>query len=401
MAQVSGLADTIRTKVRDLPPLPDVVTKLVAVVADERSSAADVTKVLSGDLALSAKILKLVNSSFYGQSGEIATISRAVVVLGFAAVRNLAMGLAAGSALKRAGGAEYQQRFWSHALATAAAAEVLARHGGLPPDPEEAFVAGLLHDVGHPVMALAAPGPFAEMFAGGPDGLLAREETVYGMSHAKAGQMLLRRWKLPKDLCDVVRFHHNAQVAGGGEMPLVSLVCMADMLACVVDDVYERTEPEPDLAALARTVNLDPGALGTILTETAARIDEGRAFLQIATDGAIAPQAAAPPPPRRVALLGTDPVRARWIHAILEHYSCTAVGMKEFFAAGLDGPAPADVVIVDCASIKPAQLAQMAPVLARTPAAVRALGDPAGAVAAALGRPVPALPLVFSRQELD
>ncbi len=87
---------------------------------------------LEGDQALAGKILKLVNSSFYGQSGEIATITRAVVVLGFAAVRNLALGLAAGGALKNAGGADYQRRFWSHALATAAAAETLARRCGQP-----------------------------------------------------------------------------------------------------------------------------------------------------------------------------------------------------------------------------------------------------------------------------
>ena len=89
---MSDTQDLVMKAMRDLPQLPVAVQKLLAVMRDENSSADDVTQVLSSDQALAGKILKLVNSSFYGMSGEVSTITRAVVVLGFSGVRNVAMG---------------------------------------------------------------------------------------------------------------------------------------------------------------------------------------------------------------------------------------------------------------------------------------------------------------------
>ena len=131
-------------RVRELPPLPLVVQELLAVMRRPESSAEDITRVLSADQALAGKILRLVNSSFYGMPGHVGTISQAVVILGHAALRNLAMSLAVVDSIGRDLPAERRQVFWQHALATAAGAEVVARHAGLP-EPEEAFVAGLLH----------------------------------------------------------------------------------------------------------------------------------------------------------------------------------------------------------------------------------------------------------------
>lgn len=397
MATATGLGDVIRRTVRDLPPLPTVVTRLVRVVGDQASSAEDVTRVLAGDQALAAKVLKLVNSSFYGQSGEIATITRAVVVLGFAAVRNLALGLAAGGALKQAGGADYQRRFWTHALATACAADALARRGVLARDPEEAFVAGLLHDVGHPVLALAAPREFATVFGAGPDGRLEREEAAFGLGHPKAGQMLLRHWKLPDFLGEAARFHHHGKICTGGDAPLVSVVCLADALAGVVDGVYEHAAAEADLPALLKVVGLDPADVGEVLGTTAARVRESRAFLEIATDGEVHAAAPVDRPPLAVVVVGADATRLRWVQGVLGFHGCPAVPMRAFFA----GEATADLVLVDRPGMGDEQLAKLAPALAAGPARLRALGDPQGTVAAAVGRPVPGLPLAFSRTDLD
>ncbi|MFO7608376.1 MAG: HDOD domain-containing protein [Candidatus Krumholzibacteriia bacterium] len=396
MATATSMGDQIRRTVKDLPPLPTVVTKLVRVVGDDSSSAEDVTRVLAGDPALAAKVLKLVNSSFYGQSGEIATITRAVVVLGFATVRNLALGLAAGGALKQAGGADYQRRFWTHALATACAADALVRHCGLACDPEEAFVAGLLHDVGHPVLALAAPQEFAAVFGAGPEGRLEREETAFGLGHTKAGQMLLRHWKLPGFLGEAARFHHHGKICTGGETPLVSVVCLADVLAGIVDEVYECSATEADLPALLKVVGLDAAHLGEVLQATAARVRENRAFLEIATDGEIGAAAPVDRPPLAVTVVGTEPARVRWVQGILGFHGCPAVPMRAFFA----GETAADLVLVDRPGVGDEQLAKLAPALAAVAARLRALGDPLGTVAAAVGRPAPGLSLVFSRADL-
>lgn len=389
--------DLIRRKVKDLPPLPRVVRQLMQVVADERSGAEDVTRVLSGDQALAAKILKLVNSPFYGQSGEIGTLTRAVVVLGFSAVRNLALGLTAAGLLRKAGGQDYQVRFWRHSLATAAAAEVLSCLGGVPEDPEEAFVAGLLHDVGHPVMALIAPEEFAAAFAPSPTGLLERETDRFGLTHAKAGQLLLRRWKLPEPLCQAVRFHHNTKVGSNGESPMVALISLADMMANVIDVPYERGTAENELDNLLRTVRLEPVQLLPALRESAIRLAECRDFLQLATDGEVDHEPLAPRPARRTALACTDEDRARILHTVLEFHGCPTVPLKSVVL----GEAEADIIVVDRPSVSDEQLLQMAPVLRSSPAALRAVGDPEGTVMRTVGRNVPALPLLFSRDELD
>ena len=147
--------------------MPLVVRKLLSVMDDDRSSADDISAVLASDQALAAKVLKLVNSSFYGMSGQVSTISRAVVILGVSAVRNLALGLSIAGIMGKGRQSSLWSRFWDHSLAAATAAEHLARETGYP-DPEEAFVAGLLHDVGHLVFMLAAPGDFWRPRGGQP-----------------------------------------------------------------------------------------------------------------------------------------------------------------------------------------------------------------------------------------
>ena len=132
-------SDEIIAKINDLPPLPLVIQKLLKVMKDEKSSADDVTRVLSADQALAGKVLKLVNSPFYGMQGTITTISRAIVILGFSAVRNLALGLGTIQKLKKTGTSVDMDSFWNHSIATAAAAKVVAPLVKYP-DPEEAFI---------------------------------------------------------------------------------------------------------------------------------------------------------------------------------------------------------------------------------------------------------------------
>ncbi|HPF69421.1 MAG TPA: HDOD domain-containing protein [Candidatus Krumholzibacteria bacterium] len=389
-------ADLIRRTVRDLPPLPRVVQKLVRVVADDRVSAADVSRILGSDQALAGKILKLVNSPFYGQSGEIATVTRAVVVLGFSAVRNLALGLSAAGLLRKVG-PEYQLRFWRHSLATAAAAEVLSCLGGMPENPEEAFVAGLLHDVGHAVMAMIAPREFAAAFApGGPD-LLERERAGFGLTHAKAGQLLLKRWKLPDELCDAVRFHHNPQAAPDEHAALGAVVALADMMANVIDTAYERGTAENEVLRLVGAVRLPADRLLPALREASIRLEECRTFLQVATDGEVDHEPLAPRPPRRAALACTDADRALVLGQVFEYHRCPVVPLK----AVLTGEDVADVIVVDRPSVSDSQLAQLAPLLRVSSASLRAVADPAASVTTAVGRSAAALPLLFSRDELD
>ncbi|NCQ35401.1 HDOD domain-containing protein, partial [bacterium] len=231
----------IKSVMRNLPPLPEVTRQLLLVIGDEDSSAQDVSKVLASDQALAGKVLKLVNSSFYGVQQEVTTISRAVVMLGFTGVRNLALGFGSISALQKLGGDLDMQHFWAHAVANGAAAQIMAPLANRRTDPEEAFLAGLMHDIGAYVLATAVPesyGPILEL--PGPKRMDAERE-MCGMTHAQVGQGLLKFWDLPTDFTKAARFHHDIAQATDPEQPLTGLVALADVLACVHGGDFETT----------------------------------------------------------------------------------------------------------------------------------------------------------------
>jgi len=399
MSVTAEKTDLILQKIKDLPPLPVAVQKLIEVMGQDTSSADDISQVLNSDQAMAGKVLKLVNSSFYGVSGEISTVSRAVVILGISAINNLATGMGVAKILAKAGGNDFQMKFWEHSITVAAAAETLARQVKFP-DPEEAFITGLLHDIGHPVMWMALPDEFAAVTALGPEAMLEAEAEQLGMTHAKAGQKLLKHWKLPKSLISAVRFHHNRQVVTSGEDPLTSLVALADALAGVHSQVYERSSDDTAFMDLLKVVGLDPADTGDILTAMTGRIEETRLFLKIATDedmGATAPPAQ---PAKQVVMICTDKMKVVWAQQLLTYFGHTLVPMKAFFAAD-ETQRQADLVILDPSSVTLDQLKKLGPVLEAHADRIVLYGDTDDPqVAQALSGGFPRLPVAFSRADL-
>lgn len=200
-------------QVRDLPALPEAAVKVMRLADDPRASAADVARVLSADQAMTARILKLANSAFYGASRRVATVTEAVVLLGLRTVRNMTMALSCQDMLDKSlpGYAMGAGDLWRHSFCSAYAAQCLARRAHYRAA-EEAFVGGLLHDVGKVVLniylqtewrkvsqiAVRAHLPFMDA-----------ERAVLGFDHAEAGARVLEKWNLPLPLIDCVRFHHD------------------------------------------------------------------------------------------------------------------------------------------------------------------------------------------------
>ena len=221
-------------QIESLPPLPAIVHRILTVSEAPNSSADDVARVLSEDPAIAAKILRVANSPFYEMSREVTQVSRAVVMLGSIAVRNLVLGICARDSMPHpAGHIPEHATLWRHSIAVGAASELIAREVGLRP-PEEAFVAGLLHDIGQLAMVIFQPEAFRALLEqqGHGVGFLALEREQFGLDHTEAGFMILTRWGLPDPLCHIVRHHHEQEIdADGPAARFLPVVMLADMFA--------------------------------------------------------------------------------------------------------------------------------------------------------------------------
>ena len=224
-------------QIESLPPLPTIVHEVLSVTGCADSSADDVARVLSRDPAIAAKILRVANSPFYGVAREITQISRAVVMLGSIAVRNLVMGICARDTLASAvRDVPEHSTLWRHSTAVASGCELIARQAGFKPA-EEAFVAGLLHDIGQLAMVIFQPEAFRavlrEQRIGGR--FLGLERRHLGIDHTEAGYQILSQWGLPESLCEVVRRHHAQQIhSQHAPASLLAIVMLADALAQVM-----------------------------------------------------------------------------------------------------------------------------------------------------------------------
>jgi putative nucleotidyltransferase with HDIG domain len=191
--------------------LPGIYLRLSEVVADPRSSASDVGRVIAEDPGLTARLLKLVNSAMYGFPQPIETVSHAISIVGTAQLQDLAL---ATSVIRLFAnlppGLVTMDSFWRHSVATGVIARALATRRR-EPNVERFFVAGLLHDIGRPVLftqvpdqSRAAMGRSAE--TGVP--LFFAEQAILGFDHTHVGQALLDLWKLPPALREAVAHHH-------------------------------------------------------------------------------------------------------------------------------------------------------------------------------------------------
>ncbi len=400
MSVTMDYTDQILKKIKSLPPMPLVVQKLLKVMENENSSAEDISLVLNSDQAMTSKVLKLVNSSFYGLSGEVTTVPRAIVILGVAAMRNLALGLGVARVLAKAGTGELQDKFWDHSITVAAACEVLAKHTKTVV-PEEAFVAGLLHDIGHLVLLMAVPDEFLQVMELGPDNIVENERKIIGMAHTKAGQKLLKQWKLPTSLSGAVRFHHTPKVITGNDDPLTTLVALGDLMASIHGNIYERSLSESDFRKLVKVTGLNPEDVGEILDKMDNRITETKLFLKLATDAETGTASRTPQDTKTIVMICTDPLRSEWTRQVLGHFGHTILAMKEFFTRANEKDA-ADLIILDPDSISGEQLAKILPILKIHQEHLVIFGHEKNSqIEKLLGATVRNIPVAFSREDLE
>ncbi len=221
--------------VHDLPTLPTVASEIIALAKSPRTNAADVGRMIERDQALTAKVLKLVNSSFYGFPGQIRSVQHAVVIIGFNKVKNVVMTASVFDLAKgRVSDRLDLPAFWEHGLGVAIASQIVAKEiGGPALQPEDAFVAGLMHDLGKLILDQFLTDEYIAVIdrvreEGGL--LLDAEKEVLGFTHALVGIWLTERWKLPQPLQDAIKLHHDpTRARDNAEM--VASVHLGDILA--------------------------------------------------------------------------------------------------------------------------------------------------------------------------
>ena len=212
---------------------PEIVLRLSELLESDTSSARDFEKVISQDPNLTARLLKLVNSSFYGFSARIDTITRAVAIVGLRELKQLVLAISAVKAFSRIDSAIINMStFWRHSMYCAVVAQSLAKCCHIL-HPERLFVAGILHDVGGLLLYHRIPELSRDllMLAGGDEEALCRRELEeLGFTHAELGGLLAEMWKLPSPLRQAIRFHHDPADAGDSTTE-AALVHLANVLA--------------------------------------------------------------------------------------------------------------------------------------------------------------------------
>lgn len=218
----------------ELASLPDVYTQIVEVMNSPRSSAADLAEMVSKDTSLSSRLLKLVNSAFYGFPTRIDSISRAVTLIGTSELTTMALGISVVNAFKDIPCALMSMEgFWRHSISCGVFARLLA---GLKVGTagEQFFVGGLLHDIGRMVMLKQIPQAYAEVIKQARrerTTLAGKEKKLLGYDHMDVGSLLCQEWRFSKALEEMVHCHH---LPGRGRYSLgCGLIHLADIMAKV------------------------------------------------------------------------------------------------------------------------------------------------------------------------
>jgi putative nucleotidyltransferase with HDIG domain len=265
-------------RIRDLPTLPTVMGRILSTTSDPEASALDLGKLIAADQSLSATVLKLVNSAYYGFYRQIKSVTQAIVMLGFLEVRNLALTATAFRALHQESSSYDRIQLWRHALATAMAAERSARVLNVPVS--GCFESGLLHDIGKVAFDLLYPLEFrdAARQAHAQSCIIAQVESeVFGLNHAEVGGALGEHWNLPTSFVEAITRHHAPGTAAD-DPRLTAIIAISDAITYTVD-LGESSNgcapPFPDGAAAL--LGLQPAQrdeIGQALRENQQKIDE-------------------------------------------------------------------------------------------------------------------------------
>lgn len=232
MSQSKSIEEIVR-QTPDLPTIPAAALAVMRESESATSTANSVAKHIANDQALAARVLRLANSAYYGLAGEVTDLQECVVVLGMRCIRNLSMVAATYPWMIRPlkGYGLEPKQMWTHSFGVAVAAQRVAKETRAA-DPDLAFTAGLLHNIGKVVLSVCLEkelGKVVRLAEMSKISFDAAEKKVLGFDHCEVGEYLGRMWNLPKPLIAAIRYHHEPN-ACETPMPIVDCVHVGDVL---------------------------------------------------------------------------------------------------------------------------------------------------------------------------
>jgi len=236
-----NLCGKIENYIGEIPSLPVSVAKVMEICNSASARPSDLNRVISLDPVLTGRLLKLINSAYYGLGTHVTSLVKSITMLGINTVKNLALSSAILSTLpknKRVHGLD-MEGFWLHCLCVGVTSKFLAEKQGIDSRYlEEYFTAGLLHDIGKIPLNAVLSGDYLQVvtMAGGENmPLFEAENENFGINHSIAGKMIAGAWKLERPVTDVIAYHHEIGAYSGDNLQIICNVAIANYFALVYE----------------------------------------------------------------------------------------------------------------------------------------------------------------------
>lgn len=232
MVKVPDLKQLV-DKIEEVIPIPAVAMQIINYIDRPDAEISELARLISMDQALTTEVLKLANSAYYGFPRRVSTISEAVVILGFSTTRSVVWSVILSSTLKKPvlGYALPEGALWKHSVAVAVGSKLILQHSSVRGiNLEEAFVAGLIHDIGKLLLATYVAGVYQEIMKVISQGKTfdEAEREVLGYDHAEVGALTAEKWHLPETYVEAIRYHHRPTET---DNLLAKVVHLADFIA--------------------------------------------------------------------------------------------------------------------------------------------------------------------------
>lgn len=273
----------IVNKVDDMKVLPEIINKIIALTDDPDSTVQDMEKAILKDQVLTTKILRLANSAYYGYARKISTISQATVLLGFQAIKGIALASTVRNYMTHElkGYSLEKNQLWQQSQTCAIISRFIAKTIKYP-NPEEAYIAGLLRDIGKTILNDHMEREYAEVLLKVEQEeitFLDGEREVLGFDHAEIGEKVAEKWNLPRALVDAIGHHHTPDLANINPV-LVSIVHVADAITMMMGVGLGLDGLTYNLSPTAiETLQLDEIQLQNIISQIADLIKDEDSFL--------------------------------------------------------------------------------------------------------------------------